>query len=150
MVSRFYRVFRGKLRPNSRHQFSLSLGAFFRCTVQVSPQVYRTKGSAKAEPKVVQLFLHMFYFGQETILTLSKSRYYGDFFFWKMFYPPKGAAKAEPKVVQLFLLMFYCVREGCLTLSKHASRRGLFEILKMFYPPKGLRKQNRRWSNCFY
>ena len=20
----------------------------------------------------------------------------------------------------------------------------------MFYPPKGLRKQNRRWSNCFY
>ena len=50
----------------------------------------------------------------------------------------------------LTVFPFYYLIETVFTLSKSEPEIGLFEILEMFYPPKGLRKQNRRWSNCFY
>ena len=74
--------------------------------------LYPQEEVAKAELKVVQLFLLMFYcclrkvfdtFHFELVIRLFKTL--------KFFYPPKGASKAELKVVQLFLLIFYFLVE---------------------------------------
>ena len=88
-------------------------------------RVLSPEGTAKAVPKVVQLFLLMFYFWVGNVYWTFKIRiFHRPFWDLENVLSPKGTAKAVPKVVQLFLLMFY--------------------------PPKGLRKQYRRWSNCFY
>ena len=69
---------------------------------------YPSKRPAIAEPKVVQLFLLMLFFGLGNVYWISNFAIIIRLFeTLNMLDPQKGAAIAEPKVVQLFLLMFY-------------------------------------------
>ena len=80
---------------------------------------YSPKGAAKAEPKVVQLFLLIFYFWvRKRILDFQFSN--GDSPFWNLenVLSPEGTAIAEPKVVQLFFTyVLLRSREGFLDVS---------------------------------
>ena len=71
---------------------------------------YPPKGAAKAELKVVQLFLLMFYCGLRKVFdTFNFELVIRLFEFLKMFYPPKGVAKAAPmgSTLQSFHLLWY-------------------------------------------
>ena len=86
---------------------------------------YPPKGAAIAEPKVVQLFLLMFYFGLGNVYRIFNFAMVIHFFeSHENLYPMKGAAIAEPVwgPIDFFLcfIILSCVLETYLGVSKCA------------------------------
>ena len=113
---------------------------------------YPPNGAAKAEPKVVQLFLLMSYFvlGNE-YWTLIYRRFFSSLRPWKSFIPRRDFAKQIPKEVQLFLLMSYFVLGNVYWTFKFWAGNPPFWDPPYVLSPRGtLRSRARKGSNRFY